>query len=357
MSKDFEQAYKELAQNEIPDLWDRIEAGIESRSTPTDGRVSDMQDELKAPFSLQEDPEESRLHELDENVIRKKKGLFYYRRYAGMAAAVICAAIIIPAVAVIHHYTGLTLSKNMSGSGQMTEEIDMAAEEAAEEESMADTTADTAMLPGTEEAAVESAAADAEAVSEDSAPWEAGEGSGELSDEEEEQLPEKQSENSAASGAIKAESAEEDSMMDAAADQVSGDKSSGLEEGNRDSGQAAADTGAVKEEQKKLSDLTSAREEMQAVEISDGTVFEHVIIHVEASEKISVNEVPGTLYTAIVEKGPLELLQDGGTLKIYLPVHSSIALAEKEEYDVDIIYQEKEEYPFGIQKYYKRIEK
>ena len=34
MSKDFEQAYKEAAQMEAPDLWDRIEAGLKSKSVP-----------------------------------------------------------------------------------------------------------------------------------------------------------------------------------------------------------------------------------------------------------------------------------------------------------------------------------
>lgn len=69
MSKDFEQAYRELAQNEIPDLWDRIEAGLSEKSTPEKEKKK---------------PSEKRKH-------------IYYGRYVGMAAAVLCVALIIPA--------------------------------------------------------------------------------------------------------------------------------------------------------------------------------------------------------------------------------------------------------------------
>ncbi len=68
MSKDFEQAYKELAQNEVPDLWNRIEAGLSERSTPE---------------------KEERQHKIKK---------FYFRQYAGIAAVVVCAILIAPAV-------------------------------------------------------------------------------------------------------------------------------------------------------------------------------------------------------------------------------------------------------------------
>ena len=49
MSKDFEQAYRELAEREIPDLWDRIEAGLESKSTPEDGKekIEDVRNDIR----------------------------------------------------------------------------------------------------------------------------------------------------------------------------------------------------------------------------------------------------------------------------------------------------------------------
>ena len=73
MNKDFEQAYRELAQSEIPDLWDRIEAGLSEKSTP-------------------------------EKEQEKKR--IYFGRYAGMAAAVLCAALIVPAVLFVGQREG-----------------------------------------------------------------------------------------------------------------------------------------------------------------------------------------------------------------------------------------------------------
>ena len=56
MSKDFEKEYIELAQNEIPDLWDRIEAGLTEKSAP----------ENKASITI------------------------FLKRYGGLVAAVLC---------------------------------------------------------------------------------------------------------------------------------------------------------------------------------------------------------------------------------------------------------------------------
>ena len=136
MSKNFEQAYKELAQNEVPDLWNRIEAGIESKSALEDESIPEDSDRQDFPDGgiclLKEELEEIKLQEIEEDARAKKKGLFYSRRYAGMAAAVLCAAVIIPAVVVLNHYTGSLLSKNMAGSGQATEGINTEEEEASD---------------------------------------------------------------------------------------------------------------------------------------------------------------------------------------------------------------------------------
>lgn len=94
MSKDFEQAYKELAQSEIPDLWDRIEAGLSEKSTPEKGK----------------------------NQERKKQ--IYFRRYAGMAAAVLCVVLIVPAALF------------MGQLGQKGSTMEGAADQSAMEESM-----------------------------------------------------------------------------------------------------------------------------------------------------------------------------------------------------------------------------
>lgn len=94
MSKDFEQAYKELAQNEIPDLWDRIEAGLREKSTP----------------------------EKANGKFRKAKKA-YWMPYAKAAAAVLCVALTIPAA--------ILLGQSEKGyNTQATTDAESAAEEA-----------------------------------------------------------------------------------------------------------------------------------------------------------------------------------------------------------------------------------
>ncbi|MDE7444120.1 MAG: hypothetical protein K2N15_00165 [Lachnospiraceae bacterium] len=95
MNKDFEQAYRELAQSEIPDLWDRIEAGLSEKSTPE-----------------------------KEQEKKQEKKRIYFGRYAGMAAAVLCAALIVPAVLFMGR---------LEGKGSYTTE--MGADQGAMEES------------------------------------------------------------------------------------------------------------------------------------------------------------------------------------------------------------------------------
>lgn len=67
MSRDFEKEYIELAQNEIPDLWDRIEAGLTEKTVPEPPKTD------------------------------KPKMIVFRKRYAGFAAALLCAAVVIPA--------------------------------------------------------------------------------------------------------------------------------------------------------------------------------------------------------------------------------------------------------------------
>ena len=99
MNKDFEQAYRELAQSEIPDLWDRIEAGLSEKSTP----------------------------EKEQEKNQEKKRI-YFGRYAGMAAAMLCAALIVPAVLFVGQREGKgSYSAGMEADqGVMEESVDAA---------------------------------------------------------------------------------------------------------------------------------------------------------------------------------------------------------------------------------------
>ena len=75
MSKNFEEEYKALADQELPDLWDRIEEGLAPRSTPK------------------------------EPVKKSTKIVQFVRRYKGSLAAVVCVLLILPAAILISRNT------------------------------------------------------------------------------------------------------------------------------------------------------------------------------------------------------------------------------------------------------------
>lgn len=104
MNRNFEQEYKELAKMEVPDLWDRIEAGLTEKSTPS----SSPQKPVVVPF---------------------------VKRYSALAAAILCAILIIPVAGVMKQVSG---GSSKSSDTAMMEET---TEEAADfEASMAEET-------------------------------------------------------------------------------------------------------------------------------------------------------------------------------------------------------------------------
>lgn len=139
MSKNFEKEYIEMAQNEIPDLWDRIEAGLTGKSAP---------------------------EKITKNNTKK---LIPFRRYAGLAAAILCVAIIIPASKLIRQSSGNSYSADTAtyeeSYSTTTEAYDAAAEaETCEEEYDTDavkgTSEDGAATSGTEALEATEAAAE-----------------------------------------------------------------------------------------------------------------------------------------------------------------------------------------------------
>lgn len=104
MGRDFEKEYLELVNEEIPDLWDRIEAGLGERTA------------------------------LEIEKTNKVKPVIVWKKYAGLAAAVLCVAIVIP-VFMMFRQMGKSASYEAAAeapaeAGQTMEEY--AAEEAAE---------------------------------------------------------------------------------------------------------------------------------------------------------------------------------------------------------------------------------
>lgn len=82
MNKNLEREYRALVSSEVPDLWARIEAGLDDKKTVP---------EKKAP--------ETDFPEADSQVEHVRSKKVNFKAWAGLAAACVCAALIVPAVA------------------------------------------------------------------------------------------------------------------------------------------------------------------------------------------------------------------------------------------------------------------
>lgn len=107
MSKNFEEEYKALADQELPDLWDRIVEGLAPRSTPK------------------------------EPVKKSTKIVQFVRRYKGSLAAVVCVLLILPAAILISQNTKKSDAADHIANERfrrpvvLTEELESMPEEAA----------------------------------------------------------------------------------------------------------------------------------------------------------------------------------------------------------------------------------
>ena len=162
MKKDFEKAYKELANTEVPDLWDRIEAGLSEKSAPA---------ETKAEKNKKTAP-----------VNKKTKIAVFMRKYSALAAAIVCAVILIPTMIVMKKSDSKFMSESATEPAFTTESAycdEAVAEEAKAEEALsermeeasaAETAAEEPEMERKEEAEeskVESSMAAAEAFSQE----------------------------------------------------------------------------------------------------------------------------------------------------------------------------------------------
>ena len=85
MSRDLEREYRGLVNSDVPDLWTRIEAGLEEKNTaPGEAKTDIRMTDFQASGSRVEN-------------VRGKRARF--RIWAGIAAACACVALIVPAMA------------------------------------------------------------------------------------------------------------------------------------------------------------------------------------------------------------------------------------------------------------------
>lgn len=101
MSKDFEKAYRELAQTEVPDLWDRIEAGLTEKSAPVNA-LNIEKSALEEKAAEQEKINREFKSETEKKEQKKKNHIVVFlKRYSTAVAAIVCVAILIPAISLI----------------------------------------------------------------------------------------------------------------------------------------------------------------------------------------------------------------------------------------------------------------
>lgn len=345
MNKNFEQAYRELAQTEAPDLWDRIEASLTSKSAPGNldinidankdidlfGNTDTNEDSnIKRNADTERNVDSKRNADLDIsaesdiNVERKvsSKIWIFVRKYAGVAAAILCAAIILPVASLIKN------AGDKSFSGAATEEI--TADQAIEESAV-----DTAM---TEEAALAEEAAE---------PEDAAFAAGAAND------------MSLGSGADSggAENAEM-SMADARSEAEAADEMemSGSEGGAKiDEDDLSAKASNVEkqqasggEETKKIEDMGSAVSE-EAMPLPEGTILEGIVVEVASAADGAVREseegTAGSVYMVAVKEDTSGRLSKDSEIEVFVPAHASFALSVGETYRIDIVYTGEGKYP------------
>lgn len=231
MERDFEQEFRELKQSEIPDLWNRIEAGLSEKKAVT-----------SAP----------------QPVPQKK---FAWRRWGTLAAACLCVVIILPAFSL------LIRNKSFSG-GDMSPSM--------ESESAA---YDTAMEYASDNAAEEIAedAAAAEEMSEDAAAAEnmsgAAEAEGMMSEQESGMT---NSTTTTDAGGAESSASPGESAAGAAADAAPADTTSEESSSKKEDAQNA-ETGRT--------DVAENREEKAAwEELSDGQMLEEAVVQIQKAD-------------------------------------------------------------------------
>ncbi|MDE5933882.1 MAG: hypothetical protein K2H40_15560, partial [Lachnospiraceae bacterium] len=109
MERDFEREFRELKQNEIPDLWNRIEAGLPEKKNMT--LVSQNMiatDNTTGAGKERFEKKDFEKSDFEKGMIKKRP---VWRKWGTLIAACVCVVIILPAFSL------LIRNKSYSGSG------------------------------------------------------------------------------------------------------------------------------------------------------------------------------------------------------------------------------------------------
>ena len=306
MSKDFEKEYIALTEVEVPDLWDRIEAGLTPKSA-------------QKPNTNEASLTEFQKEVVSENKSENKKisaPLYFMKKYKTVLAAAVCVIVILPAAVLL----------GQMGMGGVKEECapaDMAA-------------AETVEYTITTEAAAEEGAVEESAV-EESAVYEVAA----------EEMPAEATEDMYAEDTVQNQVLESAEAAPVEAEELKDEV-----EDMKESAEAKKAQAAMREE--------VAEEESRAVteylDTEDGTVLSKVTVRLFAIEEVNPqgeHKGMGTLYRAEVLEDADGLLEAGEEILIYLsPLSSTYLPAEDNTYTMMLEYDSTREYPFHLKDCY-----
>lgn len=309
MSKVFEDAYKEFAAADVPDLWDRIEAGLTEKSAP-------VIEEPKKPAKI----------------------VTFMKRYATTAAALVCVAVLIPAIMLVGKF-GLGGNKSESAAYEaapmeMAYEAEAPAAEVPEaemyEEAAAEMFAEEEMYEETAEEAVAEEAAAAEDAEADLFHAVEAASKTELYDEEE--MVEE------AEAAPEAEAEEEPELEESAPAEADDAKKSAGEE-------AASKEGLVAEDA--AEGLFYGNVKLKVIENSEMERF------FEGTEE----ETFGYICRMTVLEDPEGLLAEGEELQIFVSALSSFYYVEDGVFILDLeVFDTEEGRYYTVKQFHEQIE-
>lgn len=320
MSKNFAEEYKTLANEELPDLWNRIEAGLTPKATSQagEGRSPDMEQTIKSA--------DSGASQVAEPEKEKEKGkvISFLFRYRTVVAAAVCVIMILPAVILLGRNNR---SKSFSGSA-----ADMAAE--TREEAPADDAADMA----SEEMCLMESDDAAEAPAEEP---EAKAGGAEFDN------------GSDGAGACAETALIEDLESEGAAEKKM-DQQENRNVQKEMSDEAADITEDIAEEEKALPETQRTDQSFSSTTNREVKIFERVTV--EAAEQTGENvKTDEDFYYGITMKvieDPSGELEEDTEITVWVSYLSSVAYVQGQEYVLDLSYDPGRECPYQVKKNY-----
>lgn len=312
MSKNFEEEYKALANEELPDLWNRIEAGLTPKTT-----------------ALPEETKEQ-VKEQTKKQGRGKVFSFLYK-YRTVAAAAVCVVIIIPAVIMLGRIGRMGRTKNWEAIDEAALDSNMSAAQSMDET--------TAVTEGWDESA-----------SEESAEAEAADMEFDDSSMESAAMDMAEEEMAAESGG---------GTRDVLQNDTGSSGSSAIEDLGDAGKKMDADriTNAEKKSEDKSDDIENqyasgsiveaAREEKQKEKVR---VYENITVKVTGFTEETVETERNMFYgiKVTVVKDPAGELMEGTEITVWVSYLSSMAYLKGETYTLKLSYDPDRECPYRI---------